>query len=81
MSTAVLRTDCSPQELAALLESRILDLLNEQAVLGLDCLVELLPEYSWNQIFQNVDHLARRGSIVLRRHGFDYTLFSRNYAA
>ena len=45
MSVAVLHTASSPQEFAALLESRILDLLDEQAMLGLDCLVELLPEY------------------------------------
>ena len=81
MSTTVLNTLSSLERQAHLLEGRILDLLDEQAVLGLDTLVELLPEYSWNQIFQTVDHLARVGRIVLRRHRFDYTLFSANYAA
>lgn len=63
------------------LEARILAHLNEEAVVGLDALIELLPEYSWNQIFNAVDQLARSGNIVLRRHRFDYTLFSTAYAA
>ena len=63
------------------LEARILAHLNEEAVIGLDALIELLPEYSWNQIFNAVDQLARSGNIVLRRHRFDYTLFSTTYAA
>ena len=63
------------------LEARILAHLNEEAVIGLDALIELLPEYSWNQIFNAVDQLARSGNIVLRRHRFDYTLFSTAYTA
>ena len=63
------------------LEACILAHLNEEAVIGLDALIELLPEYSWNQIFNAVDQLARSGNIVLRRHRFDYTLFSTAYAA
>ena len=81
MSSAVIHTESSLEHRAPVLKSRILELLDEQAVLGMDSLVELLPEYSWNQIFQTVDHLARVGRIVLRRHGFNYTLFSMNYAA
>jgi hypothetical protein len=61
------------------LNRRILDHLNEEAVIGLDSLVQMLPEYSWNQIFYAVDQLARAGSIVLRRHRYDYTLFSTAY--
>ena len=63
------------------LEARILAHLNDEAVIGLDALIEMLPEYSWNQIFHAVDHLARVGRIVLRRHRYDYTLFSTSYAA
>jgi hypothetical protein len=63
------------------LEGRILQHLNEEAVIGLDALIEMLPAYSWNQIFHAVDQLARRGKIVLRRHRYDYTLFSTSYAA
>ena len=38
----------------------------------LDQLVEDTPELSWNQIFQTVDALSRRGVISLRRRGFEY---------
>ena len=61
------------------LKTRILEELNEEAVIGLDSLVQMLPEYSWNQIFSAVDQLARVGRIVLRRHRYDYTLFSTAY--
>lgn len=63
------------------LESVILGHLDEQAVIGLDALVILLPDYSWNQIFHAVDRLARCGGITLRRHRSEYTLFSAHYAA
>lgn len=63
------------------LEQAILDYIDEEAVVGLDSLIALLPQYSWSQVFHAVDRLARRGTIVLRRHHFDYTLFSVNYAA
>lgn len=63
------------------LETAILEQINEQAVIGLDALVTLMPEYSWNQIFQAVDRLARCGKIVLRRHRFEYNIFSNHYAA
>jgi hypothetical protein len=62
-------------------EARILAHLSDETVIGLDALVEMMPEYSWNRIFHAVDQLARRRSIVLRRHGYDYTLFSMTYAA
>ena len=61
------------------LEARVLAHLNEEAVISLDSLIQMLPEYSWNQIFNAVDYLARSGRIVLRRHGYDYTLFSTAY--
>jgi len=63
------------------LEARILAHLNDEAVIGLDALSAILPEYSWNQIFHAVDQLTRVGRIVLRRHRYDYTLFSTSYAA
>ena len=63
------------------LEAVILGHLEEQAVIGLDALVILLPDYSWNQIFHAVDRLARCGGITLRRHRSEYTLFSTHYAA
>lgn len=63
------------------LEADILEHINEETVVGLDLLIVLMPQYSWNQIFQAVDRLARSGKIVLRRHRSEYTLFSAHYAA
>jgi hypothetical protein len=40
----------------------------------LDRIVEDIPELSWNQIFQTVDTLSRKGVISLRRRGFNYEL-------
>ena len=61
------------------LKAHILDRLEEEAVISLDALIQMLPQYSWNQIFSAVDQLAREGSLVLRRHRYDYTLFSAAY--
>jgi len=63
------------------LEREILAQIEEQDVVSLDALIALLPQHSWSQIFHAVDSLARCGKIVLRRHRFDYTLFSIDYAA
>ena len=63
------------------LTTTILDHLNEQTVISLDTLICLMPQYSWNQIFHTVDQLARCKKIVLRRHRFEYTLFSINFVA
>jgi len=63
------------------LAATILDHLDEQTVISLDSLICLMPQYSWNQIFHTVDHLARCRKIVLRRHRFDYTLFSTHFVA
>ena len=63
------------------LEQDILVEIEEQAVMTLDALIDHMPQYSWSQIFQAVDTLARGGRISLRRHGFDYSLFSIHYAA
>lgn len=64
------------------LTATILGHLNEQAVISLDSLIWLMPQYTWNQIFQAVDQLARCpcNKIVLRRHRFDYMLFSNHFA-
>jgi hypothetical protein len=59
----------------------ILDHLDEQTVITLDSLVCLMPQYTWNQIFHIVDQLARCNKIVLRRHRFEYTLFSTTFVA
>lgn len=63
------------------LTATILDHLNEQTVISLDSLICLMPQYTWNQIFHRVDQLARCNKVVLRRHRFDYTLFSTQFLA
>ena len=63
------------------LTATILDHLNEQMVISLDSLIHFLPQYTWNQIFHHVDQLARCHKIVLRRHRFEYMLFSTQFVA
>jgi hypothetical protein len=63
------------------LEHDIIVRVDDQDVVTLDALIDQMPQYSWSQVFQAVDRLARCGKISLRRHGFGYTLFSQHYAA
>jgi len=63
------------------LTATILNHLNEQTVISLDSLICLMPQYTWNQIFHTIDQLARCNKIVLRRHRFEYMLFSSNFVA
>ena len=63
------------------LTATILEHLSEQTVISLDTLICLMPQYTWNQIFDRVDQLARCNRIVLRRHRFAYTLFSTDFVA
>jgi hypothetical protein len=63
------------------LTATILDHLSEQTVISLDTLIYLMPQYTWNQIFHRVDQLSRCNKVVLRRHQFEYTLFSTNFLA
>lgn len=77
--------DVHPQQRGSfhidLLTATILDHLNEQAVISLDTLVCLIPQYTWNQVFHCVDRLTRCNKVVLRRHGFEYMLFSPHFLA
>ena len=79
MTSAVARAQTAVVHRAGDLKARILDRLEEEAVIGLDALIQMLPDYTWNQIFYAVDQLARDRRIVLRRHRYDYTLFSTAY--
>ena len=63
------------------LTATIIEHLNEQTVISLDTLIFLMSEYTWNQIFHTVDQLTRCNKIVLRRHRFEYTLFSSHFLA
>jgi hypothetical protein len=57
-------------------EALVLQHLQTAHPVILDQIVEDTPELSWNQIFQTVDALSRRGVISLRRRGFEYELSS-----
>ena len=81
MSNALLDHPSAVDASTENLEQEILSEIGEQEGVSLDTLIVLLPRYSWSQIFQAVDSLARCGRIVLRRHRFDYTLFSTHFAA
>lgn len=63
------------------LAATILGHLNEQTVISLDTLVCLMPQYTWNQVFHCVDQLTRYKKVVLRRHRFEYMLFSPHFVA
>ena len=63
------------------LTATILGHLDEQTVISLDSLIWLMPQYTWNQIFHTVDQLARCNKVVLRRHRFEYMLFSNHFVA
>ena len=78
---ALLDAPGSIQTSTETLEQAILRHTDEQAVIGLDTLVSLMPEYGWSQIFHAIDRLARCGGIILRRHRSEYTVFSIHYAA
>ena len=80
MPTLLLPPD-SFATLSSALEDDIVVHVEDQDVVTLDALINQMPQYSWTQIFQAVDTLARCGRISLRRHGFGYTLFSNHYAA
>ena len=71
----------SERDCSDVLTAAILDHLNEQTVISMDTLICLMPQYSWNQIFHAVDQLARCNKVVLRRHRFDYMLFSPHFVA
>lgn len=77
-SDADVQLEPSPSDV---LTAAILDHLNEQTVISLDTLVCLMPQYTWNQIFHRVDQLSRCNKVVLRRHRFEYTLFSTQFLA
>ena len=51
-------------------EAMVLELLSHERSISLEAVVDLLPQMSWNQVFQCVDSLSRRGEIILLRHGF-----------
>jgi hypothetical protein len=55
-------------------EALILDVLRDGDTILLEHITERIPELSWNELFQAVDTLSRRGDLILRRNGFAYYL-------
>ena len=55
-------------------EAMVLNLLRIRESMNLEQVVTLLPQLSWNQVFQCVDSLSRRGEIILHRRGFHYEI-------
>lgn len=53
-------------------EEALLEVLSTVESLSLEQVIAQLPEFGWNEIFQAIDSLNRRGLIRLRRRGFDY---------
>jgi hypothetical protein len=57
-------------------ETLVMQHLQTAQTVMLDQMVKDMPALSWNQIFQTVDALSRKGVISLRRRGFTYELSS-----
>ena len=57
-------------------EELVLDVVRSEKTMRLEQLLGALPQLTWNQIFQCVDRLSRRGDIILLRRGFDYEIAS-----
>jgi hypothetical protein len=55
-------------------ERLILDTLKQQPSISMERLVTLVPDMTWNRVFQAVDTLSRAGDITIRRRGSDYEL-------
>jgi hypothetical protein len=55
-------------------EAMVLEILRHEPSMKLEAVIPLFPQLSWNQIFQCVDSLSRRGEIILLRKGFEYEL-------
>ena len=61
-------------------ERSILRLLDEVSPVCLDDLIQLLPEFTWNQVFQAIDGLARAGQVLLQRHRSTYHVLATDRA-
>lgn len=58
-------------------EVAILTHVTKSSPVSLDDLIQLTPQFTWNQIFQAVDGMTRAGTILLRRRHFQYELLNR----
>jgi len=73
-------TERDPRPKLGTVERSILRLLDEVSPVCLDDLLQLLPEFTWNQVFQAIDGLARAGQVLLRRHRTTYHVLATDRA-
>jgi len=62
-------------------ETLVLDLLHKAGSLTIDQMTAKLPELSWSELFETIDALSRRGTIILQRRGFQYELRARHISS
>ncbi len=53
-------------------EELILATLKTHPAMTMEDLVALVPDMTWNRVFQAIDSLSRGGKITIHRRGFDY---------
>ncbi len=53
-------------------EVLVLKALQGKGPISLEQMTERIPGLSWNDLFQAVDTLSRRGDLILQRKGFAY---------
>ncbi len=58
-----------PKEVGATITGIILQTIRQQPNCNLDVLVRACPQYTWNQVFLEVDRLSRSGEIELSSPG------------
>lgn len=56
-------------------ESAVILTLEEQGPCTLEVLIQLLPAFTWNQIFMAVDRLSRQGRLAIHHDArFEYVV-------
>jgi hypothetical protein len=53
-------------------EQRIQDIVSRSPGCSLDDIIQACPDFSWNQIFGEIDTLTRGGALILKREGSLY---------
>ena len=53
-------------------QARILEIVKAHPGCGLDELTSLLPDFSWSEIFVEVDRMSRSGQLRLTRTGSEF---------
>jgi len=53
-------------------ETLVLQLLDRAGCLTIEQVAAALPDLTWCELFHIIDDLSRRGTVLLRRRGFEY---------